>query len=118
MNSKELVKIAAQACEDKRANNIIALDMEDVSLITDYFLICDGSNERQVEAIAKEVKEQAEKHGVEVKRVEGDKSARWILVDLEDVVCHIFHKDEREHYNLEKLWGDADTLSLEGIASS
>ncbi|AKG04262.1 MULTISPECIES: ribosome silencing factor [Salimicrobium] len=118
MDSKELVKIAAQACDDKRANDIVALNMEGISLITDYFLICDGSNERQVQAIAKEVKDQADKNGIEVKRVEGEKTGRWILVDLEDVVCHIFHKDERDHYNLEKLWGDAETMSLEGIASS
>ncbi|WP_347862707.1 ribosome silencing factor [Salimicrobium sp. PL1-032A] len=118
MDSKELVKIAAQACDNKRADDIVVLDMEGVSLVADYFLICDGSNERQVQAIAKEVKDQAEKAGVEVKRVEGEKSARWILVDLDDVVCHIFHKDERQHYNLEKLWGDAGTLSYEGITNS
>ncbi|MFG6148451.1 ribosome silencing factor [Halobacillus sp. B23F22_1] len=115
MDSKELVTIAAKACDEKRANDIVVLDMADVSLVADYFLICEGSNERQVQAIAREVKEQAEENGIEVKRMEGFDKARWILVDLNGVVCHIFHKDERHYYNLERLWGDAASVSVEGI---
>lgn len=115
MESKELVNLAAQACDEKRASDIVVLDMADVSLIADYFLICEGSNERQVQAIARELKNQAEEKGIEVKRIEGFEQARWILVDLNDVVCHIFHKDERHYYNLERLWGDASTVALEGL---
>ncbi|UOR12248.1 ribosome silencing factor [Halobacillus amylolyticus] len=115
MESKELVTLTAKACDEKRANDIVILDMADVSLIADYFLICEGSNERQVQAIAREVKAQAEENGIEVKRMEGFDKARWILVDLNDIVCHIFHKDERSYYNLERLWGDAETVAVEGI---
>ncbi|WP_173916079.1 ribosome silencing factor [Halobacillus sp. Marseille-Q1614] len=115
MESKELVTIAAKACDEKRAHDIVVLDMAEVSLISDFFLICEGSNERQVQAIAREVKEKAEENGIEVKRIEGFDKARWILVDLNGVVCHIFHKDERHYYNLERLWGDAATVSLEEI---
>lgn len=115
MESKQLMNLAAQACDEKRANDIVVLDMSDVSLIADYFLICEGSNERQVQAIAREVKNQAEENGVPVKRMEGFDKARWILVDLNGVVCHIFHKDERHYYNLERLWGDASTVDIEGI---
>ncbi|ASF39972.1 MULTISPECIES: ribosome silencing factor [Halobacillus] len=115
MESKELVTIAAQACDEKRATDIVVLDMSDVSLIADYFLICEGSNERQVQAIARELKNQAEENGIDVKRMEGFEQARWILVDLNDVICHIFHKDERHYYNLERLWGDASTVALEGL---
>ncbi|MFD1018828.1 ribosome silencing factor [Thalassobacillus hwangdonensis] len=115
MEGKELVKLAAQACDDKRAEDIVVLDMSDVSLIADYFLICEGSNERQVQAIARELKEKAEENGMAVSRMEGFDQARWILVDLNGVVCHIFHKDERHYYNLERLWGDAPTVGLEGI---
>jgi ribosome-associated protein len=115
MESKELLTLAAQACDEKRANDIVVLDMSDVSLIADYFLICEGSNERQVQAIAREVKNQAEEQGIEVKRMEGFDQARWVLVDLNDIVCHIFHKDERHYYNLERLWGDADTVAVEGL---
>ncbi|UOQ46320.1 ribosome silencing factor [Halobacillus salinarum] len=117
MESKELVTLAAQACDEKRASDIVVLDMSDVSLIADYFLICEGSNERQVQAIARELKDQAEEQGIEVKRMEGFDQARWVLVDLNDVVCHIFHKDERHYYNLERLWGDASTVAVEGLQS-
>lgn len=117
MESKELVTLAAQACDEKRANDIVVLDMSEVSLMADYFLICEGSNERQVQAIARELKNQAEEKGIEVKRMEGFDRARWVLVDLNGVVCHIFHKDERHYYNLERLWGDADTVFVEGLES-
>lgn len=107
MESKELVKLAAEACDDKRAEDIVIMDMKGVSLIADYFLICHGSNERQVEAIARGIKEKVSENGIEVKKMEGFEQSRWILVDLDDVVCHIFHKEERKYYNLERLWGDA-----------
>lgn len=113
MNSKEIVQLAARACDDKRAHDIISLDMREVSIMADYFLICDGTNERQVQAIAREIKDQAEAQEIIVKRIEGFDQARWILVDLGDVVCHVFHKDERNFYNLERLWGDAPQITLE-----
>ena len=112
MDSKQLAEITAKACDDKRGENIVVLDMKNVSLIADYFLICDGSNERQVQASAREVKEQAEEHNVTIKRMEGFEQARWVLVDLGDVVCHVFHKDERNYYNLERLWGDAPFVEI------
>ncbi len=112
MENIEIAQIAATACDDKHANDTITLDMKDVSSMADYFLICDGSNERQVQAIAREIKAQAEINEVEVRRLEGFDQARWILVDLGDVVCHIFHKDERNYYNLERLWGDASIVDL------
>ncbi|GGC92279.1 ribosomal silencing factor RsfS [Thalassobacillus devorans] len=115
MDSKEMMKLAARACDDKRAEDIVVLDMSEVSLIADYFLICEGSNERQVQAIAREVKEKAEESGLSVTRMEGFEQARWILVDLNGVICHIFHKDERNYYNLERLWGDAPTVAIESV---
>ncbi|WP_163537821.1 ribosome silencing factor [Gracilibacillus sp. YIM 98692] len=112
MDSKELVDLVAKACDDKRAEDIVILDMNNVSLIADYFLICEGSNERQVQAIAREVKDIADEHSIQVKRMEGFDQARWVLVDLGYIVCHIFHRDERNYYNLEKLWGDAPQLEV------
>jgi ribosome-associated protein len=112
MDSKQLAQLAAKACDEKRAEDIVLLDMQQVSLIADYFLICNGTNERQVQAIAREIKEQAEEHGLIIKRLEGYEQARWILVDIGDVVCHIFHKDERHYYNLERLWGDAPLVEV------
>lgn len=109
---KELLSDVVEACEDKKAEEIIALDMETVSIIADYFVICHAPSERQVQAIARAVKEVAEEHGIEVKRLEGFDQARWILVDLNGIVCHVFHEEERSYYNLERLWGDANRVDI------
>ncbi|SEO32852.1 ribosome-associated protein [Amphibacillus marinus] len=112
MINEALLKLVVKACDDKRAQDIIALDMQSVSFVADYFVICDATNERQAQAIAREVKEQAEKNNTIVKRIEGFDKARWILIDLGDIVCHVFHQEERGYYNLEKLWGDAPIVQL------
>ena len=80
--------------------------------MADQFIICHANSERQVQAIAREVADQATEAGFSVKRMEGFDSGRWILVDIGDVVVHVFHKDERGYYNLEKLWGDAPLLDM------
>ncbi|GAA0295486.1 ribosome-associated protein [Gracilibacillus halotolerans] len=112
MESRQVIETVAKACDDKRAEGIVVLDMKEVSLIADYFLICEASNERQVQAIAREVKDVADSHNIDIKRMEGFDQARWVLVDLGDIVCHIFHREERSYYNLEKLWGDAPQLEV------
>ncbi|MEN1969336.1 ribosome silencing factor [Lentibacillus sp. N15] len=108
----ELLEKVAKACDDKRAEDMVALDMKEVSLVADYFLICHGSNERQVQAIARSIKDAVEEEGMSLQRLEGFEQARWILVDIGNIVCHIFHKDERSYYNLERLWGDATRVQL------
>ncbi|MGD6774458.1 MULTISPECIES: ribosome silencing factor [Bacillaceae] len=105
--SNELLQLAAKAADDKRAEELVALNMQGISLVSDYFLICHGNSDKQVQAIARAIKEVAEENGQHVRRMEGFDEARWILVDLGDVVAHVFHKDERGYYNLERLWGDA-----------
>lgn len=105
-----LLNITYKAIDDKRGEDIVALNMQGISLLADYFIIAEGSSERQVQAIAREIKEKAEEAGYNVRKLEGFDTARWILVDMGDVVAHIFHKDERTYYNLERLWGDAPQL--------
>jgi ribosome-associated protein len=107
LTERELLLLAAKAADDKRAEDIVALKMQGISLVADYFLICHGNSEKQVQAIAREMKSKAEEAGLNVKRLEGFDEAKWILVDLGDVVAHVFHRDERLYYNLERLWGDA-----------
>ncbi|MBX8992365.1 MULTISPECIES: ribosome silencing factor [Staphylococcus] len=107
MKSSELLNIVIEATENKKAEDIISLDMQGISDMTDYFVVCHGNNERQVQAIARSVKETAHEQGLDVKRMEGFNEGRWILIDLADVVIHVFHKDERNYYNLEKLYQDA-----------
>lgn len=106
MNDKDLLVLAAKAADDKRAEDMVVLNMQGISPIADYFIICHGNSDKQVQAIAREIKSKAHEFQIDVQRMEGFDEARWVLVDLGDVVAHVFHKDERNHYNLERLWGD------------
>lgn len=115
MTENTMLMTAVKAPDDKRAEDITVLNMKGISLISDYFLICHGNSDKQVQAIAREMKEKSEEQGFTVKRMEGFDEARWILVDMGDVVAHIFHKDERGYYNLERLWGDAPVENVQGI---
>ena len=112
MKLEELLQVVVNAADDKKAEDISVLDMSGVSLIADFFVICEGSNERQVQAIARSVKEAGEKQGEEVTRLEGFESGRWILIDINGIICHVFHKEERSYYNLERLWGDAAHIDM------
>lgn len=112
---EKLLRIVMEASTDRKAENIVALDMEGLTSIADYFVICHGSNERQVQAIARSVKAAAEEADYRVERMEGFDQARWILIDLGPVVCHVFHVEERSYYQLDKLWGDAPVVTVDGI---
>lgn len=112
MTQQTLLEMAYNAAEEKRAEDIVVLNMEGISLLADYFVICSGNSDRQVQAIAREMIEQSNKAGNEVKSVEGFDSARWILIDMGDVVAHVFHKDERSYYNLERLWREAPEMEI------
>ena len=114
MSNQKLLKIAVKAADDKKAEDILALNMQGISLIADYFIICHGNSDKQVQAIAREIKGKAEENGYNVRRMEGFDEATWILIDLGDVIAHVFHRDERSYYKLERLWGDAP---LEDIRS-
>ncbi|WP_047151369.1 ribosome silencing factor [Aneurinibacillus tyrosinisolvens] len=111
MTEQEIAQLAAQAAEDKKAHNVIILDINGLSVIADYFVICHGNSETQVQAIVDSVKKGVEEAGITVRGREGYDEARWVLIDLGDVVVHVFHKDEREFYNIERLWKDARTVS-------
>lgn len=115
MTEQEMLQLVVRAADDKKAENIVILNMKGISLVADYFVICHGNSEKQVQAIAREIKEKAEEHHIPVKRVEGFHEAKWILVDLGDIVVHIFDKEERSYYNLERLWGDAPLEDAESV---
>ncbi|MBP1156384.1 MULTISPECIES: ribosome silencing factor [unclassified Paenibacillus] len=107
---EELMALVTEAAEDKKAMNIITLNLRGISLIADYFVICHGNSETQVQSIATEIRKNAEEKGVRVRGLEGMDTARWVLVDLGDVVVHVFHRDDREYYNIERLWSDAKVV--------
>lgn len=115
IESEKILEIAVKAADDKRAEDIVGLDVRGISVLADYFVICHGNSDKQVLAIANEVVDKMAEHHVEIKRVEGKDSARWILVDLGDVIVHVFHAEEREFYNLEKLWSDAPLVNLTAL---
>jgi ribosome-associated protein len=115
MSQHELLEVAVKAADDKRAEDIVALNMQGVSLIADYFIICHGNSDKQVQAIAREIKDKAEEHGFNVRKMEGFDEAKWILVDIGDVVVHVFYNEERSYYNLERLWGDAPLENIQSV---
>ena len=107
-----VLETAVKAIDGKKANNIVALDMRNVSLMADYFVIADAASNRQVQAIVTEVKDKVQAAGGEVKLIEGFQSADWVLVDLGDVIVHVFSTEQRDFYNLERLWHDAPYVDL------
>ncbi len=108
-----MLEIAVKAADSKRAVDIVALDVSEVSLLADYFLICSANSDRQINAVVEAIMEEEEKNQVQVKRVEGKDGGKWVLVDLGDLIVHVFSNSEREFYNLEKLWSDAPLVNIE-----
>lgn len=108
-----LVAVAAQAASDKLAQDIVAFDVSDQLVITDVFLVCSAANDRQVVSIVDEIEEQARiQLGVKPARREGDRDARWVLLDFVDVVVHVQHAEERVYYSLERIWRDCPVVPL------
>ena len=105
--------MAARAASDKKAHDIMVLDMRDVLVITDYFIICSGNTDRQVKSIQEAVEERLAAMGVKPVRREGVQHRRWVLLDYVDVVVHVFRQEEREYYEIERLWKDAPTVEWE-----
>jgi len=111
-DSLEQALAAARAASSKLATDIVILDVRSLIGITDYFVICSGRNERQVDTIVEEIERQLAEEGVKAYRREGERQARWVLLDFLDFVVHVFHTEEREYYELERLWRDADRVDI------
>jgi ribosome-associated protein len=110
----DLVQAAAAAASSKKAERIVILDVSKQLVITDHFVICSGTSDRQVKSIAEEVqKVLASDRGVKPFRREGEREGRWVLLDYVDFVVHVFHKEDREYYDLERLWSDAPVIDFE-----
>lgn len=107
-----LLQGAARAAHAKKGEDLVALDLREVGGVADFFLICSGSSERQVEALADAVEEALEVLDARPWHVEGREGRRWVLLDYVDVVVHVFHEKTREYYLLDRLWGDARSVDL------
>ncbi|MBQ7765686.1 MAG: ribosome silencing factor [Lachnospiraceae bacterium] len=106
MESKEMVKIAINALEEKKAENIRIIDISKVSVLADYFIIAEGKNRNQIQALTDSVEKDLGKAGVNPKQIEGYESANWILMDYADIIVHIFDNENRLFYDLERIWRD------------
>jgi len=106
----ESLKIAATAADDKKAQDLVALDISEIASFANYFLLCTGDSSRQMQAIADEVEKQLKANGIRPSHVEGYQNSEWILMDYIDLVVHIFSKTARAYYDLERLWRDGKKL--------
>ena len=107
-DSKELALHAARILDEKGANEIMILEVAHLTSITDYFVIANGRNIQSVRSLAEDLEEKLKEEGVEPRRKEGERESRWIVLDYAHVIVHIFHPDERQYYNIERLWQDGD----------
>ena len=115
MNSLELAKKTVQILDNKKAQDITVLDVGKLTMLGDYFVIASGGSNTQVKALAGELEEKLDALGVHPKRVEGENSAVWVLMDYGDMIVHIFHGETRDFYCLERLWGDAPKVDISAL---
>lgn len=113
ITSNDLAAAAAQAAADKQAERVVVLDVRDLIVITDFFIIASGTSDRHVKTIAEDIEKALRELGAKPVRREGEAGARWLLLDFIDVVVHVFESEERDFYDLERLWSDAPRLAWE-----
>lgn len=110
--SKEMTRLAIQALEDKKGNDIRVIDIQDVSIIADYFIIASGNNRNQVQTMADNAEEVLGRAGFEPRQLEGYGTASWILMDYNDIIIHIFSEEDRLFYDLERIWRDGKSVDI------
>lgn len=116
--AKEMVRLAIQALEDKKAEDIRVIDISQVSVIADYFIIAGGSNKNQIQALCDNVQEKLGRAGYPEKQIEGYGTANWILLDFVDVIVHVFDKENRLLYDLERIWRDGRLVEAKEFETS
>lgn len=113
--AKTMAKLAYEALADKKAEDIKIINIEEVSVLADYFIIASGTNRNQVQAMADNVEEELHKAGYPVKQTEGYRSANWILMDFGDIIVHVFDSENRLFYDLERIWRDGKEIQAEEL---
>ena len=112
---KMMAQIACKAIDDKKGQDIKIIDIHNVSVIADYFVIASGTNSNQVQAIVDNVEEQLGRAGFEAKQIEGNRKSSWILMDYGDVIVHVFDEENRLFYDLERIWRDGKVLEMDAF---
>ncbi len=115
--TKEMARLAIHAMEEKKAEDIRVIDISQVSVIADYFIIANGNNRSQIQTLSDTVEETLERAGYPLKQKEGYHNANWVLLDFGDIIFHIFDKENRLFYDLERLWFDGKTVDIEEFRS-
>ena len=114
-DSKEMLKVIIDALQDKKAEDIRVIDISNVSVIADYFVIASGSNTNQIQAMVDNVEEEMFKAVFDDPKVEGYNTASWILLDYNDVIVHVFSEDDRAFYNIERIWRDGNEVDINSL---
>lgn len=114
-NIKEMALLAINALEDKKAEDVKIIDISKVSVLADYFIIANGSNRSQIQALSDAVEETLGKAGYPVKQMEGYNNANWVLLDFGDIIIHIFDRENRLFYDLERIWCDGRSMTAEEL---
>ena len=109
--SKKMAAIAVDALDEKKAEDVTIIDIAEVSTLADYFIIASGNNRAQVQAMADEVEDRLGRAGAIPKQIEGYQTANWILLDYRDIIIHVFSKDDRAFYDLERIWRDGKEIN-------
>lgn len=112
METLEIVKTAVEALRDKKAEDVTVIDITGVSSIADYFIIANGNNQNQLNAMQDAVDEALYKAGLHAKQIEGNNKSTWILMDYEDIIVHLFSKEDRLFYDLERIWRDGKIIEM------
>ena len=112
METLEIVKTAVEALRDKKAEDVTVIDITGVSSIADYFIIANGNNQNQLTAMQDAVDEALDKAGLHAKQIEGNNKSTWILMDYEDIIVHLFSKEDRLFYDLERIWRDGKIIEM------
>ena len=109
---KEMALLAVQALEDKKAEDVCVIDISEVSVVADYFIIAVGNNKSQIQALSDTVEEKLGKAGYPLRQIEGYQNANWVLLDFGDIIIHIFDRENRLFYDLERIWQDGKKVDL------
>lgn len=113
--AKEMTKLAIQALEEKKAEDIHVIDISEISTLADYFVIANGTNRNQIQALCDHVDKTLHAAGYQIKQTEGYQNASWILMDYQDMILHIFDKENRLFYDLDRLWRDGKLIDKEAL---
>ena len=113
MTNRDYALLAAKTLSDKKGQDIVIIDIQEKAAFADYFVICSGTSERQINSLVDDVEDALAKEGILVKAIEGKNGSGWVLMDFGDVIVNLFTKEMREKYSIEKVWGDCQFIEVE-----